>query len=670
MRNIRQIARWAFAAVALVHMPTFAAEQGDGLSHELFDSGGFFIGCNYWAQHAGMYMWSRWDQSVVERDVAALSRNGVRVMRVFPLWSDFQPLTHVNTWNNDHETILQADRPLQNQAGVDEEMMRRFRTFCDIAEKNDVRLIVGLVTGWMSGRMFVPPAFSSCNVLTDAEALMWETRFVRYFVGKMKDHRAITAWDLGNECNCMGRATAAEFYNWMNAIASTIRLSDPSRPIVSGLHGMSTVANAKAPIRNVAELTDVLTTHPYSFYVAGCAVDPLGTLRPTLHPSAESLLYEHLGGKPCFIEEIGSIGTSCNSERRTADAMRSTLFCAWANDLKGFLWWCNADQEELHFPPYDWTAYERELGMLRPDLSPKPVMVEMRRFDEFRKSLPFARLPPRRTDCVIVVPERTDGWECGFGAYLLAVQAGFSPVFAGAEHDLPESGMYIVCSAEDVESYTYTAQRRIFAKAKAGASVLLLYGSKSRFARLAEQTGLAADYGTKAPVMRRFPVPGRPDDILVCKDEWTCRLAEKGCEVLSRTDSGEPAFTVFENGKGKIMVCNSPIDRETIRRTDTCTGEKLMPYYKIFAAARQIAGIHSAVEKTDCPYIVLTGHPVGDGREIVVAVNCEPRGIECRIKVDGRLDTVWRGDVAVDRIMLSANEAAVFEVVYEDRKGD
>ena len=94
---------------------------------------------------------------------------------------------------------------------------------------------------------------------------------------------------------------------------------------------------------------------------------------------------------------------------RLASAMRATLFCAWANDLKGFLWWCNADQEELHFPPYDWSAYERELGMLRPDLSPKPIMVEMRRFDEFRRSLPFARLPPRRTDCVIVVPERTAG---------------------------------------------------------------------------------------------------------------------------------------------------------------------------------------------------------------------------------------------------------------------
>ena len=38
------------------------------------------------------------------------------------------------------------------------------------------------------------------------------------------------------------------------------------------------------------------------------------------------------------------------------------MFSAWANDLKGVLWWCNSDQEVLEFPPYTLTAYERELG--------------------------------------------------------------------------------------------------------------------------------------------------------------------------------------------------------------------------------------------------------------------------------------------------------------------
>ena len=55
----------------------------------------FYTGCNYWASNAGMYMWRRWDPKAVEKDIAELSRNGVNIMRVFPLWPDFQPLTRM-----------------------------------------------------------------------------------------------------------------------------------------------------------------------------------------------------------------------------------------------------------------------------------------------------------------------------------------------------------------------------------------------------------------------------------------------------------------------------------------------------------------------------------------------------------------------------------------------
>ncbi len=650
----------AVLAAAGMAFPSFA--QPSEPKCELFEDGGFFIGCNYWAANSGMYMWSQWNRPEVEKEVAALAREGVRVMRVFPLWSDFQPLTRLHGFANESRGFQQANRPFENEAGVDGEMMRRFRAFCDIAGKNDIRLIVGLVTGWMSGRMFVPPAFDERNVLTDPEAIMWQSRFVSYFVEEMKDHPAIAAWDFGNECNCMGAATTAEFYNWMRAVGSAIRLADSTRPVVSGLHNMSTVSSAKSPIRMVAELSDVLTTHPYSFYVQGCANDRLGTMRPTLHPTAESLLYRDLGGKPCFIEEIGNLGTSCNSEERTASAMRATMFNAWANDLKGFLWWCNADQEDLRFPPYTWTAYERELGMMRKDLMPKPIMREMKAFEDFRRSLPFKRLTPRMTDCVIVVPERTAGWTAGFGAYLLAVQAGLNPVFAGAEHDLPASKLYIVCSSASVESYSYTAQRRIFEKAKAGASVLLLYNSHSRFTHLASEAGLAADYGTKSPIERRFVLPDAPDRTIVCGDSWTCRLMEKGCDVLARTFDNEPALTMFKNGKGTVVLCNSPIDRATISRTDVLTGKTIMPYYLVLAKVRQLAGIRSRVEKRDCPQVAVTIHPASDGSSVVVAVNCEDRENECPVSIDGRVGKVWRGDVTGERIRLPPNEAAVFSV--------
>ena len=122
------------------------------------------------------------------------------------------------------------------------------------------------------------------------------------------------------------------------------------------------------------------------------------------------------------------------------------------------------------FHPDTLTANERELGILRQDLTPKPVMLEMDAFQKFRASLPFRKLPKAKTDAVIVVPEKDAGWIPGFGAYLLARQAGFNPCFAGAEHDLPEASLYIVCSSERDKSYTYPAQKRFFKKAKSSSS--------------------------------------------------------------------------------------------------------------------------------------------------------------------------------------------------------
>ncbi len=644
----------------LASLAVFAEKPG--VDQDIFTQGEFFIGCNYWAKNAGMYMWSRWRPDVVEKEIGELAKNGVTVMRVFPLWSDFQPLTGVCAAGGNYRYYLQNNKPLANYAGVDDEMIRRFRFMCDVAERNGMRLIVGLVTGWMSGRQFVPVVFEEKNVLTDADAIMWQTRFVKYFVNALKDHKAIAAWDYGNECNCMGGTSQAQFYNWMDHIGSAIRLADPTRPVVSGMHGLSTLESARAPIRLNGELSDILCTHPYQFYVGGCGKEAFNTMRTALHPTAESLLYADLGGKPCFIEEIGNLGTSCVSDGRTAAGMRCTLFSAWANDLKGCLWWCNSDQEVLEFPPYTETANERELGLLRQDYSPKPVMLEMHAFQKFRASLPFRKLPLRRTDAVIVVPERSAGWIPGFGAYLLSRQAGFDPRFAGAEKELPESNFYILCSPDSDMSYTFPAQKRVFDKARQGATVLVIYSAKSRYTALREQTGLELDYCSLSPCERTFELAAYPGRKLVCGDSGTCRLIARECEVLGRTASGEPAFTKFAYGKGTVLVCHAPIDRQTIARSDTLTGKTLMPYYLVFREAMKIAGVKRVVEKGDCPYVGLTEHPAPDGSTIVMAINFEPRAVTCPVKMAGALGRVWRGDVKTGEISLQPNECALFEV--------
>ena len=160
-------------------------------NQQLFESGTFFTGCNYWASHAGTNMWRDWNAEAVENDFKRLAEANIKVVRLFPRWDDFQPLRmHFAGGNEPYELRLRED-PLPfteaGRAGVDIVMADRFETVCDLAQKYGIKLIVGLVTGWMSGRLFVPPAVYGRDMLTDPFALKWETRFVRHFVRTFRD---------------------------------------------------------------------------------------------------------------------------------------------------------------------------------------------------------------------------------------------------------------------------------------------------------------------------------------------------------------------------------------------------------------------------------------------------------------------------------------------------
>ena len=65
---------------------------------QMLEQGTMTLGVNYWASHAATRMWSQWDAAVVEQDFVALEKIGCRLLRVFPLWPDFQPLTAHTTW--------------------------------------------------------------------------------------------------------------------------------------------------------------------------------------------------------------------------------------------------------------------------------------------------------------------------------------------------------------------------------------------------------------------------------------------------------------------------------------------------------------------------------------------------------------------------------------------
>lgn len=620
-----------------------AAEEG------VFGTGEFFIGCNYWASHAGIYMWRDWRPEQVEKDLDRMVSCGMSVLRVFPLWPDFQPLTADFGGGQGFVGYSQRGEPLANEAGVDETMMKRFRFLCDAAEKRGIRLVVGLVTGWMSGRTFVPTAFERMKVLENPEAIMWEVRFVRHFVRAFRDHRAILAWDLGNECNCLGASSEAALWTWMHQIASEIRLNDPTRPVVSGMHGCTTKARGYTNLRNQGELIDVLTTHPYPLWTPHCNVTPFDTIRNGCHVACETTLYSDLSGKAAFAEEAGSMGPQIVSEDRAAATMRMQLFSSWACGHPGYLWWCGFDQDKLEHPPYDWTAIERELGLFTSDGNPKPTALMLKKFGDFLRELPFKRLPPRQVDAVVIASESVNCWKQMQGAWLLSRMAGFDVRYAFAESELPNASFYILPSVDDkYNAYSRRAYWRMMEKAKDGATVFITLGNGAILSDMEEVAGIRTE--THFESVNSFRVKC-PKGEFGMTETHVRDIVPVECKVLARDTENRPVMTVRPFGKGKVIFFNGALESNAS-----------MFGWPAYSLAAEQAGVKRCMTVSN-PLVGLTEHRDVDGGLWIVAINYDCKAVRCPYAVAGRIVSIYgRATVSDGLLCLGANDCCVIGV--------
>ena len=106
---------------------------------EFLESGTFRVGCNYWASHAGTNMWRDWRPDVVEADFARLASHNIRLVRVFPLWPDFQPITALYGNSGQLREYRMGEEPLPDtplgQAGVSEAALEKFAQLCAMGRK-------------------------------------------------------------------------------------------------------------------------------------------------------------------------------------------------------------------------------------------------------------------------------------------------------------------------------------------------------------------------------------------------------------------------------------------------------------------------------------------------------------------------------------------------------
>ncbi len=608
----------------------------------------FILGCNYWASHSGTDMWINWDGEIVNEDLKILSENGVEYLRVFPLWRDFQPVIPMYDSNKLYEYRLAGESYTNNSYYLDENMMQRFEKFCIIAQKYNIKLIVGLITGWMSGRLFVPPALYGKNPITDTTAIMFEQKFIKGFVKYFKNTINIYAWDLGNECNCMGiRNSREEAYAWSAMITNAIKAEDNTRMVISGMHSLE--CEQGWTIQDQGEITDMLTTHPYPLWVQHCSVDPINSTRTLLHATAQSEYYSSIGNKPCLVEEIGTMGPMVCSEEIGGDFMRVNLFSNFSNGATGLMWWCANEQSNLKTAPYDWNMCERELGLLDINMKPKPALLEMKKFADFLKDSKI-NLSKSKKDAVCILSKGQDHWGIAYMSYVLAKQSGINLTFAYANDEIQQSDCYLLPS---VNGNLIMSKRRYDELKKQIFKGATLYISLSdcilsEFQELTSTKVITTQNSDKSYCINLN------DKNIEYFFKKRINIENIDAEVLAYDDTGMPSFTCGKYGKGKVYMLNFPVEEILLNEPNMTDGN----YYEII---KTVCGdiLDNKIVTTDNKYIGLTEHLSKDGI-YYIAVNYSSRAQipDFKINENYEIIEILYGDVK----KIKACDAVVYKI--------
>lgn len=592
------------------------------------EAGTFRIGCNYWASHAGTSMWRDWKPETVARDLQQLAQEaGLQVLRVFPLWPDFQPLHGLKGAAGRRLEMRLGEEPLPpdalGQAGMARDMMDRFVFLLDEADRNGFTVIVSLLTGWMSGRLFVPPALENLNVISDPFAIMWELKFVRAFVGHCKGHHAIAAWELGNECNCLGQPASREAaYLWTSAIGNAIKTADPTRPLISGMHGLH-VLPEQGPwqIEDQGELCELLTTHPYPLFTPHCAIDPIDTMRNGLHATAESRLYGDIGRKPCLVEEIGTLGPMISSEAVAANYAKMSLLSAWANDCRAFIWWCAYDQDHLRQAPYDLISIERELGLFRNDRAAKPLVAVFKEFRALQERIP--RLPVRTTEAVcLLTPGLADSWGVAYAAFIFAKQAGFDLEFQAAGQKIKPAPLYLLPALSGFQSLSKTQWAALIAEVRAGAA-LYISADDASLSPFEALTGLRVIRRSTRSCAANYKLDFAGDVAFSCGARARFELEAAGAKILGRETDGNPCFAAFPCGRGVVYYSSIPIEAALVATPGIFHAKGAAPFWRSYQYVAEAAMAGRALGK-DNPCLGITEHPESATIRLAVLINYSP----------------------------------------------
>ena len=630
------------------------------------NNGKLILGINYWASENAINMWSDWNADVVDKDFKKIKDVGLDYIRVFPLWSVFQPLCSINH-NSDVIEYRFGEEPLPDtesgRAGVSEEACEKFEIMCQLAQKHGLKVIVGLITGHMSGRYYAPPAFSSKNPLTDYTTIKWEIRFIKYFVSRFKNQPCIAGWDLGNEVNGFADESCRDSsYVWSELMTNSIKSCDDTHPVISGMD-MVPVAKGEFNIYELGEIIDMHTVHPYNIFQT--PNDSLISMRPIFESAHKCKLYSDVGNVPTFIQEVGSLGYTNCSEKTEAEFYRGLLFSCLAHNALGVMWWCAFDQGHLEYMPYDGNNIGSNYGFFRSDGTEKPIAEVNRKFAKLMKAMPFECLPKSKTEAICLISRGTaaEKFDMLRTTHCLAEQADINLGFAYVEDAIPDAPLYILPSVDENNSISLHKLKEVLKKVENGASLYISLG-RGLFRNVPEYSGMSLAYKEGMDSPEKINIDGNVLEVL---SDFKYEVERCNAEIIATGEDERAVFVKNKYGNGNIYFSTISIEKYLISRTDVFSDSEAPDYSVWYKKLRQEI-TDNRIVKADVPIVCVTEHEIDDNNRYAILINYskKPVSTHLNIKENWNIDSICYGDVKDNLTTIDCCDAVILRLKYNN----
>jgi endo-1,4-beta-mannosidase len=341
-----------------------------------------------------MRWWTEFDPAEVAADFGRIADHGFDSVRIFLTWEAFQP----------------------TPSRIDGAMVDRLVATMDIASRAGLAVMPTLFTGHMSGVNWIPgwalgdaagdgrfrvvsggavAASRLANWYSDPAILAAQATLARTLAGALAGHRALWAWDLGNEnSNCVVPPDKALARQWLLRVTDAIRGADTGALITMGLHMEDLEQDRRLGPREAAEVCDFVQMHGYPGYAAWAASPTDERLLPFLARltrwlgGGTDVLFAEFGVPTTAVCDANDAGAPLTAGPALIDELAAAAYISRALvalrecGSTGALLWCYSDYAEAIWgrPPLDLAVHERSFGLWHADGSAKPAVAVVEAF--------------------------------------------------------------------------------------------------------------------------------------------------------------------------------------------------------------------------------------------------------------------------------------------------